>query len=295
MSRAPDEIKEISDFLNKNTYLHLYAIGDLDERFNPYIRWHVRRSSAGISDRFPASLTAGITAGITAVVCVYTGGDSPTLMALNEPEEEAEMRTLLNDVIPLQPELFQAHLSPGLEAAFTGSCITESEHAHYKMALNPNRMPEDVKDRQSRQYTKVFRLTAADIPALQELYNSSYPGNWFEPDMLPINCYYGIFEGNDRAQKLLSAAGTHVFSPECRAAALGNICTHPDFRGRGFSSAVTAELCSALVSMGIRVGLNVRQDNQAAVQCYKHLGFSVCAEYGEFIFRRKLKPAGTDK
>lgn len=256
----PEELNAVADFLNADPYLYLYAIGDLDKRFKPYIDWY-------------KSETSGV---ISAVICVYKGGDSPTVMALSEDPEGA-MSGLLGSVISALPEHFQTHLSPGLEKCFESSHLIESTEAYYKMALTDEKLLMDTDT------TGVERLGTGDIPQLLELYKDSYPGNWFEPDMLGLNRYCGIKKNG----QLIAAAGTHVYSPVYRAAALGNITTRPEYRGHGFGAGVTAGLSRLLLKENIRIGLNVKQDNPAAISCYRKIGFSIHAEYGEYIFRKK--------
>ena len=89
------------------------------------------------------------------------------------------------------------------------------------------------------------RLTEADVSCvvglgqdmgaeLESLYAQAY-GDTVEGDqvfdhsILPTGQYFDIWEGD----KLVSAAGVHVFSPGGDAAVLGNIATLPDFRGLG--------------------------------------------------------------
>jgi predicted GNAT family acetyltransferase len=68
----------------------------------------------------------------------------------------------------------------------------------------------------------------------------------------------------------------------CVFAALGNIATRPGHRGRGFATAVIAELCRSLLLSVDHVGLNVKADNLSAIGCYQRLGFEQNAVYGEY-------------
>jgi predicted GNAT family acetyltransferase len=129
----------------------------------------------------------------------------------------------------------------------------------------------------------VARLDMKEFPAIQALYKESYPENWFDPRMLETGQYFGILEEN----RLVSIAGIHVYSPQYKVAALGNIATLPTHRNKGYGSQVTAKLCQSLKSEGIRIGLNVKADNNAAISCYKRLGFETVASYGEFMIQRK--------
>lgn len=251
--------REIEELLGANPYLHMYSIGDLDERFRPYTKWHGLIKSERLC----------------AVICIYTSTDAPTVMVLSE--ESSNMSELLRQTIPLLPDYFQAHLSPGLETLFSDTHEMELNSTHYKMALLKGELLTTVNT------DEVIRLHSDDIPQLLKLYSDSYPDNWFEPEMLELNRYMGIRKGG----RLIAAAGTHVYSPAQNAAAIGNITTLPEYRGRGIGARVTAGLSQLLLSEGMRVGLNVKIDNQAAVACYRKIGYSVCAEFGEYIFRKK--------
>jgi predicted GNAT family acetyltransferase len=122
-------------------------------------------------------------------------------------------------------------------------------------------------------------LTPADVEDLQTFYQASYPGNWFDPRMLETGQYFGV----RRTGKLVSAGGVHVYSPQYNAAALGNIATHPNFRGQGLATAVCAKICQLLLQTVSNIGLNVHVDNQSAITCYERLGFERIGVYGEYM------------
>lgn len=56
---------------------------------------------------------------------------------------------------------------------------------------------------------------------------------------------------------------------------------------------MTAALCQRLLCDGIEViGLNVMRDNEAALRCYRKLGFEPIAEYEELEALASSRPAG---
>ena len=63
---------------------------------------------------------------------------------------------------------------------------------------------------------------------------------------------------------------------------LGNITTHPKYRGRGYGTTVTAKVCKSLLREIDHIGLNVKADNISAIKCYEKLGFEVIDSYSEF-------------
>jgi predicted GNAT family acetyltransferase len=118
---------------------------------------------------------------------------------------------------------------------------------------------------------------------LVRLYDESYPGNWFDPRMLQTGQYFGLRE----SRQLVSVAGVHVYSERYRVAAVGNVVTHPAHRNKGYGRAVTARLCQLLLETVDHIGLNVKADNDAAMACYRKLGFEIIAPYGEFTVEQK--------
>jgi ribosomal protein S18 acetylase RimI-like enzyme len=245
----------IAAYCRRNVYLHLYSLGDLDDFFWPHTTWY--------------GLDRG--RGPEAIALLYTGLSVPALLALCS--EPSPMRDLLVSILHLLPKRFYTHLTPGLEEAFQDTHSLEPHGAHYKMAL---RDPSKVQEIDGSQ---TFRLTPSDAEEVLGLYKLSYPGHWFEPQMLESGQYFGIRKEN----ALVSLAGVHVFSETYGVAALGNIATHPAYRNHGHGTRVTARLCRSLTEKVKHIGLNVKTDNHAALSCYRKLGFDIVATYGEFM------------
>lgn len=116
------------------------------------------------------------------------------------------------------------------------------------------------------------RLAAADVPAIVQLFAdgeaSGESPDFFYPSMVTDGVFFGIYEGD----ALVAAAGTHLWSREENAAAVGNIYTRRDRRGRGLGRTVTSAVLAALTGIET-IGLNVRADNDAALHLYEALGF----------------------
>ena len=253
--------REIEQFLRKDIFLNIYGIGDLDDFFWPCTCWFGHRSGGKVDS----------------VALLYTGMKLPTLIVMSEdifPE-----KALLESIAHLLPDPVYCHLSPGLEAALESSHKLESHGRFYRMALL---------DREAlfkADCHNTVQLNEGDLEELLDFYRQSYPGNWFDPRMLETGKYFCIRDDGN----IVSAGGIHVYSPEYRVGTLGNIATHPVFRGRGLGSAVTAMVCRSLLETVDHVGLNVRADNTAAVSCYEKLGFRTIASYGEFMAEVTVK------
>ena len=92
--------------------------------------------------------------------------------------------------------------------------------------------------------------------------------------------FFGVWEGDE----LISVAGIHILSEWADVAAVGNIFTRPDQRGRGLGTRATAALIQDLLDSGFEtIVLNVSTENQAAIRCYEKLGFVPHCQYHEGI------------
>jgi len=250
---------EILSFLQKNVFLHIYSIGDLDDFFWNYTTWYASKQNGEIE----------------AIILLYSGVPSPVLLALSDDLER--MKALLRSIIHLLPNRFYSHLSPGTEEVIEERFQFKPHGEHYKMALKNSPLLENV------DVENVIRLSKDNLEDVLQLYEFSYPGNWFDPRMLETNQYFGIREQN----RLVSISGVHVYSAQYKVAALGNITTHPAYRGQGFGKAATAKLCLSLAEKVDHIGLNVKSDNQTAISLYEKLGFETICSYGEYMVESK--------
>jgi GNAT superfamily N-acetyltransferase len=246
---------DIEAFARKNTFLHLYEIGDLDDFYWPHTVWYGWCKGEQLQQ----------------LALVYTALSTPVLLSYGDPPR-AGMRDFLRALLPLLPRQLFAHLYPGAADVMAEQYQAEFRGLHWKMGLADTSAIHKI-------YTEgVVPLSTADLPALQCLYAEAYPENVFDRQMLNTGQYYGIREGST----LVSIAGLHAFSPAYKVAAIGNVATHPNFRRQGFSTKVCAALCQRLLREVTHIGLNVRADNAAAISVYRRLGFKKVAEFGAY-------------
>ena len=262
--------EDIEDLLRRNVYLHLYALGDLDDFFWPYTTWYALSDGRRLGQ----------------VALLYTGAALPVLLGLADKPLD-EMRALLRGILHLLPRRLYAHLSHNLTTVFEEDYHVDSHGPHYKMALMDRSCVQHVDT------SSAVHLSTQDLPQLETLYRESYPGNSFDARMLETGLFYGVREGPD----LVCAAGVHVYSPLYRVAALGNVTTHPRARGKGWATVASARVCQALMSTVDHIGLNVKADNRSALACYERLGFQRIAEYEECFLELKhvygsIRPQG---
>lgn len=247
---------EIEAFLRRDTFLHLYSLGDLDNFFWHHTTWYALKHHEQIKQ----------------LILLYTGTSLPVLLALTNETTDL-MRQLLKSITHLLPRRFYAHLSRDLVNVLAKEYQIQSYGVHYKMALTDSSQLEAIDT------SDVVSLSVSDVSELQELYSMSYLGNWFETQLLETGYFFGI-----RCNAtLVSVAGVHVYSKQYKVAALGNITTHPLFRGQGLAKKSVAKLCQTLLRTVEHIGLNVKVDNTSAINCYKKLGFKPVATYEEYF------------
>jgi RimJ/RimL family protein N-acetyltransferase len=252
---------QIEAVLRRHLFLHMYALGDLDDFFWPHTTWYGWEEEGEIQE----------------IVLVYTALPAPVILALS-PEPSGSMRKLLTALRFLLPRHFYAHLSGDLATVWADDYEIKSDGRHYKMALT-----EPAKVTAVAPSTPIIHLSMNDRPRLEKFYQTSYLDNAFDPRMLATGHYYAV----ETEGELVSVGGIHVYSPRYRVAAVGNVTTHPDYRGRGLAKSVCAHLCRALLNTVDHIGLNVKADNQSAIAVYKRLGFTTVAEYEEALFTLK--------
>ena len=131
----------------------------------------------------------------------------------------------------------------------------------------------------------VQRLVPADIVDLNRLYGLGFAG-WLPADSIANGVYYGV----RIAGRLVAAAGTHVISPEGKIAAVGNVMTHVDFRGRGFAKQTTSAVTQELLRSCADVVLNVRAENPPALAAYRALGYLEYCRFEERLVHRRGAP-----
>lgn len=255
------EKAEIETFLRRSVALHIYGLGDLDAFFWPGTQWYGLQQDGEIR----------------ALALLYIAIRPPVLLALAPQNEMAPLRALLTHLLPLLPEQIYTHLSSGLEEILQTAYHLRSYGLHDKMILT------DPTLFQRYLTPDVVRLTPDHLPQIMALYDASYPDHAFDPRMLETRQFFGIW----RDDQLASIAGIHVYSPEYRVAAIGNVTTHPRYRNQGLGKAVIASLLQSLMDTVTHIGLNVKSDNHAALRSYQQLGFEHVDTYHEAMLTQK--------
>jgi ribosomal protein S18 acetylase RimI-like enzyme len=239
-------------FLERDRIYAAYALCDLDDREFGRTRWGV--AFAG-SDP-------------VAVVLEYAGLAPQPVFVMGE---NAGIAAILRELI--RPRA--AYLAARAEHLSAVASI-------YRMEPGPPMVRMWVDRTTFRPYpAEVARLLPVEVGDLNRLYQLGFTA-WLPPSAVAEGVYYGIRVGG----RLVSAAGTHVISPEARLGVVGNVMTHTDFRGRGYATALTGAVTADLLRFCDQVVLNVRSDNPPALQAYAKLGYREHVRFEERLIHR---------
>lgn len=109
-------------------------------------------------------------------------------------------------------------------------------------------------------------LSETDVEQMQGLAELTKPGP-FGRRTRELGTYLGI----RRQGRLLAMAGERLHVPGYTE--VSAVCTHPEYLGAGYASALIVELVRRICDRGEVPFLHVRQDNKRAVELYERLGF----------------------
>jgi GNAT superfamily N-acetyltransferase len=131
---------------------------------------------------------------------------------------------------------------------------------------------------------EAVRLKGPDINAVNRLYSTEGGATSYTPAHLEDGVYYGVrLDG-----QLVAIAGTHVVSDSEGVAVVGNVFTHPRYRGQGYSKIATSATTRELLQRCPLVVLTVETVNEPAVTVYRRLGYeSVCALHESPLVRKE--------
>ena len=246
----------LRSFLERDRLRAAYAICDLEDR-------EFARSKWGIATRAGEPL---------AVVLEYGGLTPQPLFVVGAGDAIA---SILREVI-----------KPRLVYLAADESLLPSVERVYKVDPGPQMMRMWV-NRQMFQpvHGPAVRLSPVDIVDLNRLYGLGFSG-WLPGEAIGNGVYYGVRVSG----RLIAAAGTHVISPSAKLAAVGNVLTNADYRGRGFAKLTTSSVTQELLRTCDEVVLNVRADNPPAIAAYRALGYREHCRFEERLAHRRGAP-----
>jgi RimJ/RimL family protein N-acetyltransferase len=243
----------LREFLDSDRLFAAYALCDLDDREFARTRWGV-------------ALDRGRP---VAVVLEYAGLSPQPLFVMGEP---AGVVGALRDVIRPRTAFIAAR--PELLSAAASV---------YRISDGPPMVRMWVDSASFRPApSAAVRLVPADIGDLNKLYDFGLT-SWLPSESVANGVYYGIRVNG----QLVAAAGTHVVSRSAGLAAVGNVLTNRDYRGRGYAKIVTGAVTQELLRFCDQVVLNVRADNPPALRAYRAIGYTEHTRFEERLVHRR--------
>jgi GNAT superfamily N-acetyltransferase len=227
----------------------VYALGDLCAALFPQTTWFHAPGPA--------------------LALLYHGFHTPVLFTLGEP---TALRAVLAEVAGTT-EMY-LHVRPEVVPLLEETYRVSGRKEMARMILDPAAF-------RAGQSEEVTCLGSGDLERLRRLYAGGEAAgeapDFFTPSMLAEGVYFGVREGDE----LAAAAGTHLVAEAEGVAAIGNVYTRQDRRGRGLASRLVAAVAAELLNCGARtIALNVARDNAPARRVYEKLGF---AHYCDFV------------
>ena len=119
----------------------------------------------------------------------------------------------------------------------------------------------------------VRRLSGREVHRINSLYRADGTAAFYTAANIDRAIYYGAFEEG----RLVAAAGTHVVSALDEIGVVGNVFTHPLYRGMGFGRMVTSAVTREVLESCREAVLSVEPANLAAVRAYERLGYQEVA------------------
>jgi GNAT superfamily N-acetyltransferase len=243
------DVAAIRSILAADPAWSIYALGDLAPGFFERSEWFCPPGGA------------------QALVLLFRGFDTPVLFAWGEVEGVAAVL----DEIGREPAVY-LHVRPEIVPVLVRRYEITGLKEMCRMVLDAEACRPAACD-------GVVRLSAADLGDLERLYadgrESGEAPDFFFPSMLDEGVFFGVREGRE----LVAAAGTHLVVPGEGVAAVGNVYTRRDRRGRGLAAKTTSAVVNELA--GLTVALNVSRKNETAIRVYERLGFRRHCNYYE--------------
>ena len=267
---------EILAFLERNRCYAAYAIGDLEPEMFQHTHWYVAEA-AGQARSLALHFTAldpdalflmGETVGLAIILGsalrprrVYASARSEHLSALRSFYRLGQPEHVVRMVLDVN--------------AFRPAPVPPQPHTGAGMWYRP----------WDGASGKAIRLSPAYTRQLERLYSMGQ-GNAFSAFQVAQGVFYGVTDKD----RLVSTAGTHVFSETYGVTAVGNVFTHPDYRQRGLGTLCTSAVVRELLTRRIQtIVLNVYEDNKAALRIYQRMGFREHCRYVEVLAERRTR------
>ncbi len=180
--------------------------------------------------------------------------DVAPFAAVDSPTEEAERQ--LREIVQVGERICVLGVAPSFLTAW--NIVKETDIVQYIWEG----------DRGGASDEEIVRLTREDYLAMLELTGLVYPA-YFRAGTADLGDYFGIKKDG----RLGAMAGTRMAMIGFRE--VSAVCTHPDFRGRGYARRLMDHLISHIEAGGNTPFLHTEEENEAARSLYDSMGFTL--------------------
>lgn len=126
---------------------------------------------------------------------------------------------------------------------------------------------------------EICELKPPDVEAMIELTQRTKPGP-FAARTSELGTYFGI----KRGKQLVALIGERLQAGSFTE--ISAVCTHPEFRGRGYANLLLNAMCNRILAKGKLPILHVRPDNIGAVHTYLKVGFREHRRFHRCVLKR---------
>jgi ribosomal protein S18 acetylase RimI-like enzyme len=127
---------------------------------------------------------------------------------------------------------------------------------------------------------KIEALGDKDAEAMLALATLTRPGP-FRINTHTLGRFVGIRDGD----RLVAMAGERLQIDGFIE--ISGVCTHPDYRGRGYGAALLSAVGARILSEGATPFLHTYADNEGAIALYRSLGFDTRCEVIHAVWRKR--------
>ena len=188
-----------------------------------------------------------------ASACDETPAAAAALADLVRPEESVFVAQVPEIVTP--PGLVEIKATRGVQMVATRGTIFEATDSDIRV------------------------LTDEDAPEMLALATLTEPGPF-----LRRTHTMGTFLGIRVGGRLVAMAGERLRFPGYTE--VSGVCTHPEFRGRGFARRLSSVVAAGIEARGEQAFLHAWKTNRAAISLYEGLGFKVRTDVHIAVLKR---------
>ena len=237
--------KKLRRLLENDRTWNAYAIADLDPVHDEFTDWYLHKDS---------------------ILLRYRGLEPDLIFASGDP---TVIESLFSE---LPPDNYQYALKEEVFDVVLRRTSDDPSILMWRMMHKPDPLNFVMPD-------VVQVLSIEDLPNIELLMadHKDRPDS-FMPAQLATGQFFGVYKSHD----LIAMAGVHVCSEISSVAAVGNVFTHPEYRGKGFGTLTSTAVINKLRGQGIQtIVLNVSKENEAAIRAYSKVGFEFYCQYLE--------------